>query len=148
MNNNHPVLKLKAYLNDLKSLVSVVDLDSQVYKEGTTAGQIAFHASQAANFWLRVRIMGLSFDRDKDSELAKSHSLEEINNSIDSAIKACGELEEKDLKIEEKLSEPVPMNNGKFIVDTIGSGLIFITSHTAEHVAELTMIRDYVSTLR
>lgn len=143
--NNHPVLRLKDYLNKLKTLVSEVDLNNQVYKEGTNAGQIAFHASQAANFWLRVRILNNSFERDKESELTKSHSKEEVNKSIDLALEACGQLITENIKLESKLKEAVQMK--EYSIDTVGSGLIFITSHTAEHVAELTMLRDYVSTL-
>lgn len=146
MQNNNPVQKLKLYLSELKTLISQIDLNSQVYKEGTTVDQIAFHASQAANFWLKVRLLGQEFVRDKDSELTTRHSMEEINSSLDSAIAACDKLSSKDLDLNKKLSESVEMKG--WLVDTIGAGLIFLTSHTAEHVAELTMIRDYVFTLK
>lgn len=146
MNKNHPVQKINAYLNKLKTLVNDVDLDAQVYKEGTTAGQIAFHASQTANFWLKVRILGGEFSRDKDSELTQPHTKEDIMSSVDSAIAACQELGEKELDLNEKLKEAVTMSD--YEIDNIGSAIVFITAHTGEHVAELTMIRDYVSTLK
>ena len=146
MEKNNPVNKLKAYLIDLKNLVGQIDLKSQVYKEGTTVDQISFHASQAANFWLKVRILGGNFARDKDSEMITRHTLPEINSSLDSAIAACDELSSKTLDLNEKLSESVEMKG--WVIDTIGAGLIFLTAHTAEHVAELTMLKDYVTTLK
>jgi hypothetical protein len=80
--------------------------------------------------------------------MTKPHSLEEINKAIDLALEACEEFTKSDLQLEDKLEETVTMNNGEVVIDNIATGLIFITAHTAEHVAELTMIRDYVSTLR
>jgi hypothetical protein len=123
-----------------------VDSDAQVYKEGTTASQIAFHASQTANFWLKVRLLGGEFSRDKDTELTQPHAKEEVLRSIDSAISAAQELGEKDLDLNEKLAEVVEMSD--YELDSVGAALIFLTAHTGEHVAELTMIRDYVSTLK
>ena len=146
MVKNSPVEKLNAYLHKLKTLVSEVDLNGQIYKEGTTAGQIAFHASQTANFWLKVRILGGTYERDKNSELTTSHTQEEINNSIDSAIAAAEELGSKDLDLNEKLKEVVAMSD--YELDSVGSALIFLTAHTGEHVSEITVLRDYISTLK
>lgn len=146
MEKNSPLRKLNAYLNKLKSLVNEIDLDAQVYKEGTTAAQIAFHTSQTANFWLRVRILGGEFERDKDSEMTQPHTLDELNTSVDLAIAACQELGSKNIDLNEKLKEVVTVSD--YELDSIGAALIFITAHTGEHVAELTMIRDYVSTLK
>lgn len=146
MEKNSPVQKLNSYLLKLKALAGEVDLDGQVYNEGTTAGQVAYHASQTANFWIKVRVLGGSFERDKDSELTMPHTPEEINDSINSAISATEELGGKDLDLNEKLKEVIAMSD--YELDTIGSALIFLTAHTGEHVAELTMLRDYVSTLK
>ncbi len=146
MQKNSPVQKLNSYLLKLKGLADEVDLESQVYKEGTTAGQVAYHAAQTANFWIKVRILGGSFERDKDSELTMPHTSEEINNSIDSAIAAAAQLGGKELDLNEKLKEVVAMSD--YELDSIGSAIIFLTAHTGEHVAELTMLRDYVSTLK
>lgn len=146
MEKNSPVQKLNVYLVKLKTLVSEIDLDSQVYKEGTDASQIAFHASQTANFWLKVRLLGGEFVRDKDSEMSKSHTKEEVLESIDAALAACQELGGKELDLNEKLTEAVAMSD--YELDSVGSALIFLTAHTGEHVAELTMVRDYISTLQ
>jgi len=146
MEINSPVKKLKLLLTDIKTLMTQVDLDAQVYKEGTTAGQIAFHASGTANSWLKVKLLGGEFNRDKESELTKPHTIEEINNALDSAIEACDQLGAKELDLNEKLSEEVTM--GEWTIDTVGSALIFLTAHTSGHAAELTMLRDYVSTLK
>jgi hypothetical protein len=146
MQKNSPVHKLLSSLKRLKKLVSEVDLNGQVYREGTTVGQIAFHASQTANFWLKVRLLGGEFERDKDSEMTVAHGLEEILESVDSAILACQELGEKELDLNEKLTEVVEMSD--YELDSVGSALIFLSAHTGEHVAEITMYRDYVSTLK
>lgn len=144
INENHPIQRIKAYFNELKELVRQIKLDTQIYKEGTNAGQIAYHASQAANFWLRVRVANKSFDRNKDAELTEVHTIEEINKSIDLVLEACNDLINTQLNLNDKLKEEVAMK--KFTVGNVGTALIFITSHTAEHVAELTMLRDFVST--
>ncbi|HVZ67487.1 MAG TPA: hypothetical protein VG917_04430 [Patescibacteria group bacterium] len=143
MEKNNPAQRLKSYLTKLKTVVNEVDINKQVYKEGTKVNQVAFHAAQSANFWLRVKIMGLEFERDKDAEYGSEHSLEDINASIDMALDAVEDFGTRSLKLDDKLSEETPM--GEMVIDSVGGGLIFITAHTAEHTAELTMIRDYLS---
>ncbi|HVT01437.1 MAG TPA: hypothetical protein VHE53_04365 [Patescibacteria group bacterium] len=143
MEKNSPAQRLKSYLTKLKTVVNEIDLDKQVYKEGTKVNQVAYHAAQSANFWMRVKIMGLEFERDKDAEYGSEHSLEDINKSIDLAIEATEIFANKKLNLDDKLSEETPM--GEMIIDSVGGGLIFITAHTAEHTAELTMIHDYLS---
>lgn len=145
MEKNSPVQKLKLLLQDLKTLMTQVDPEAQVYKEGSTASQIAFHAAGTANSWLKVKLLGGEFARDKESEFTKPHTVEEVNSALDSAIAACDELSAKDLDLNDKLSETVEMTNWN--IETVGGALIFLTAHTAGHVAELTMLRDYVSTL-
>ncbi|HVZ12774.1 MAG TPA: hypothetical protein VG965_07130 [Patescibacteria group bacterium] len=137
---NHPAQRLLGYLKTLKSTVSEIDVNRQIFKEGTKASQVAFHASQSANFFLRVRISGGEFPRDKDSELTSDHDVSEINKSIDLAIQATQDLIDKDLDLNEKLKEEI--NMGDFVIDSVGGGLIFVTAHTSEHLAQLVMLHD------
>ncbi len=85
--------ELKYYLDSFKTLIPNLDLEKVLYKEGTTIGQVTFHCTQAANFWIRTVVLRKPFTRNRDAEFKDQQTIEQIMNSIDLAIKACEELE-------------------------------------------------------
>jgi|SRR3989344_6345480 len=137
MANNNPTEKIKALLNAIKDLGEKLDLEKVVYNEGTNVGQIAFHVGQSANYWIRVNILNQEFPRNRDAEFNQEHTLEEVLNSINLALKACEELDKKNFSLDKKLEKQVEVSPGDFIIDTVGAALIYSTSHTAEHYGEL-----------
>jgi hypothetical protein len=135
--NNSPIERLKKYLNSLRDLVEKLDIEKVVYKEGTKAGQIAYHAAQSANFWIKVKILKGEYPRDREAEFVEEHSLEEILSSIESAIKSCEEFEKRNPSLDQKLHKEDIVTSYGFIIDSVGTALIHVTSHTAEHYGEL-----------
>lgn len=131
------VEELKYYLTSLKELIPKLDLDKQLYIEGTTIGQVTFHCSQATNFWIRTVILGKSFPRDRDSEFKDHPTMEQINNSIDSAIEACLEFEKTKPDLNEKLEKPINIMPINFEAKTNLDALLHAIAHTAEHYGEL-----------
>src|SRR6185295_12475819 len=105
--------ELEYYLKSFKSLIPKLKLEKQLYVEGTTIGQVTFHATQAANHWMRVIILRQTFERNRDLEFKAQPTLEKIQTSIDQAIEACNELKKANPDLNLELVKPVnimPMN--------------------------------------
>src|SRR4051812_7698420 len=104
-------------LKEFKTLVQELPLDHVVYVEGSTVGQIAFHAAQSSNNFLRAHVLRIGFERDKPAEYGQPHTLEEINKSLDMAIDACDTVEKANPDMSEKLVNPIEVKSGNFILD-------------------------------
>ncbi|HLC88005.1 MAG TPA: hypothetical protein VJG66_03055 [Patescibacteria group bacterium] len=129
--------ELKYYLISLKSLIPQLDLDKKLYKEGTTIGQVVFHCCQSANYWTRVVILKQNFKRDREAEFKDSPTPEQINDSLDLAIKACGLLEEEKPDLGQKLEKPIKLMPVNIEAKTKLDAFIHVLAHTAEHYGEL-----------
>lgn len=134
MNNQ---TELSYYLNSLEKLIPNLNLDQQLYQEGTTVGQVTFHCTQAANYWIRTIILRKTFSRDRESEFKDKPTLEQINTSMDLAIEACSNLEKAHPDLNEKLEKPMPIMPTNFEAKTNLDALIHVIAHTAEHYGEL-----------
>lgn len=124
-----------------QELVQTLPLDKAVYVEGSTVNQIAFHAGQSANNFLRVHVLGKTFDRNKPAEYGEQHTLEEINKSLDMALEACEMVEKENPNMNQKLANPIEMNDGGFTLITKNDALTFSLAHSAEHYGELNQVK-------
>lgn len=129
--------ELKYYLQALKDLLPQLDFDKALYKEGTTIGHVVFHCCQSANYWTRVAILRLSFERNRNLEFKEIPSLEQINSSLDMAIEACDLLEKANPDLNQNLEKPVMLMPVNFEAKTNLDALIHVIAHTAEHYGEL-----------
>lgn len=129
----------KQELKAFKELVNEIPADHKVYVEGSTVAQIAFHAAQSANTFLRTHVLGTGFDRNKPAEFGEPHTLEEVNKSLDMAIEACSEIEEKNIDLTKKLASPIEMKS--FTLVTKLDALTFNLSHLSEHYGELSQVK-------
>lgn len=129
--------ELKYYLISLKTLIPHLDLDKQIYKEGTTIGQVTFHCAQSANYWIRVVILKQSFKRDRDAEFKEIPTLQQINNSVNSAIEACLELAKASPELNENLEKPLKLMPVNIEARTKMDAFMHVLAHTAEHYGEL-----------
>ncbi len=133
--------EFKHYFKLLRSLIEELPLDHVVYAEGSTVGQIAFHAAQSSNNFIRAHVLRLPFERDKDREYSEEHSLAEILKSIDTGIEGCDLLEEHNPKMDEKILKPFEIKSGNFTVETNLDALSFGLGHLAQHYGELTQVK-------
>ena len=129
----------KRKLELFKELVKALPMDHAVYVEGSTVGQIAFHAAQSANNFLRAHVLRIGFDRNKAAEYGEPHTLEEVNKSIDMAVEACEEIENKNVDLDEKLVSPLDIDGMK--LETNLDALSFNLSHLSEHLGELSQVK-------
>lgn len=129
--------ELKYYLTLFKNLIPKLDLDKAIYIEGTTIGQVTFHCTQAANYWVRVLILRQEFKRDREAEFKDIPTLEQINESIDLGIEACDELDKANPDLNARLEKPVKVAPANFEATTNLDALIHALTHTAEHYGEL-----------
>lgn len=138
MENNY-LQELHFYLTRIKSLAGTIDLSKPIYKEGTTAGQIAFHVAEATNYWLQVVILKRNRARNREAEFIDFHTKEEILASINEAIRICDEMKNIKLDLEEKLDKPttITLSSTKIEITTLLMAFIHAIAHTAEHYGEL-----------
>ena len=133
---------IRIFKNELKSfkdLVGELPADHKVYVEGSTIAQIAFHAAQSANTFLRTHVLGIEFARNKPAEFGEPHTLDEVNKSLDMAIEACDMIEESETDLSEKLKAPIEMK--AFTLETKIEAIAFNLSHLSEHLGELTQVK-------
>lgn len=136
------MIKLFKYkLKLFKELVQELPLDHVVYIEGSNIGHIAYHATQSSNNFLRVHVLRIPFDRNKEAEYGEEHTLEDINKSLDMAIEACEMIKEKNPDMEEKLENPIEVKSGGFTIDNNLGALAYGLSHLTEHFGELNQVK-------
>lgn len=131
------VQELEYYLTSFKELIPKLKLDKQIYVEGTTIGQVTFHCTQAANYWIRVIILRGTFLRNRETEFKDQPTLEQIQTSVDLAIEACALLKKAKPNLNAKLEKPVNVMPVNFKAKTNLDGLMHTIAHTAEHYGEL-----------
>jgi hypothetical protein len=85
--------ELRRYLGDIWDLLSLFPLDHRWTPDGPSAGQIAFHAAEAADFWLRSVILGKNRPRDREAEFSRNPTLTKIREALDRATDACHLIE-------------------------------------------------------
>jgi hypothetical protein len=85
--------ELRRYLGDIRDLLSLFPLDHRWTPDGPSAGQIAFHAAEAADFWLRSVILGKNRPRDREAEFSRNPTLTKIREALDRATDACHLIE-------------------------------------------------------
>jgi uncharacterized damage-inducible protein DinB len=134
-----------AHLNELqRSLVALRELlprlpeGKRMSPDGTTAAQIAFHTSEAADFWLRNVILGDERPRDRDAEFTAARDAEALLASATAAIAACALVVERAPELEAAVSPPPTMTEGR--AWSVLDALLHMTGHTAGHVGELTVV--------
>lgn len=135
------IKEFRHYLKIFRDLVQSLPVDQVVYDEGSNVGQIAFHAAQSSNNFLRAHVLRIGFDRNKPAEYGKQHSLDEVNNSLDMALVACEMIEKKNPDMNEKLASPIEIKSGNFTIENNMEALAYGLSHLAEHYGELSQVK-------
>ena len=129
--------ELVSYLEDLKKILSNAHLDKKIYKEGTKLNQVAFHASQSVIYYLRTFVLNEDYKRDREIEYNSTHSLEEINSSIDLSLQVCNKIIDKKLELTAPLKKTKTVYSRNIEVTTVYEILQHVTAHTAEHFGEI-----------
>src|SRR5262245_53689541 len=123
---------LRDNLVKIRDLVPRLALDERV-GGGATAGQLAFHAAESADQWIRHHMLGAERPRDRDSEFTGRPTRDQVLTSLSRALEACDELvrREPDLDVP---GPTIPFGNRDW---TRLQCLLHITAHTAEHAGQL-----------
>ena len=135
------IKEFKHYLKIFRDLVQSLPVDHVVYTEGSNVGQIAFHAAQSSNNFLRAHVLRIGFDRNKPAEYGEQHTLEQINKSLDMAFEACEIIEQKNPDMNGKLINPIEIKSGNFTIENNMEALAYGMSHLAEHYGELSQVK-------
>jgi len=122
--------ELRDYLTRIRDLVPALPLEARI-GGGATAGQLAFHAAESADWWTRQAMLGDPRPRDRDSEFTGEPSLEDLGAALDRALAACEELARR-------CPDLTAMSDARRGDSwTVLRSLIHATAHTAEHVGHL-----------
>ena len=130
--------ELTRSLEALKGLIPALPMDAHWGSGEATAQQIAFHTSEAADFWLRNVILGEVRPRDRDAEFTVARDANAIVASIDAALAACAAIVERAPALDAPVEPPPTMTEGR--AWTVLDALLHMTGHTAEHVGELSVV--------
>jgi uncharacterized damage-inducible protein DinB len=126
------VTELRDYLAKIVELLPRLDFDVRV-GGGASVGQLAFHAGESADHWIRLRMLGDDRPRDRDAEFDGQHAQELVAAALDRALEACAELVSRAPELGATCANP-PSNLPEF---TVLHCLVHATAHTAEHVGHL-----------
>lgn len=136
--------ELTFYLKSFKKMLQKDHLPKQLFPDGVTIGQVAYHTGESANYWLTVHILKKEYARDRDSEFIDKHSLKNILKTFDGAIVLCQEIAKKKIRLDKKLRTAREVYSVGFNVTNHFEVLQHITSHTAEHLGHIsTKITSY-----
>ena len=130
--------ELTRSLEALKELIPALPVDARWGSGDATAGHIAFHTSEAADFWSRNVILGEERPRDRDAEFTAARDATTIIASIDAALAACASIAERAPALDAQVAPPPTMTEGR--PWTVLDALLHMTGHTAGHVGELTVV--------
>src|SRR6266511_2078442 len=83
--------ELRDYLVRIEGLLPRLTLETRV-GGGATVGQLAFHAGESADHWIRFRMLGDARPRDRDSEFTGRPTLDDVAAALRRALEACDEL--------------------------------------------------------
>jgi hypothetical protein len=126
------VAELRDYVARMMELLPRLDLDARV-GGGAGVGQLAFHAGESADHWIRFRMLGDARPRDRDAEFAGRFAREDIAAALGRALEACGELANRAPELGARSPNP-PSDGPEW---TVLNCLVHATAHTAEHVGHL-----------
>ena len=108
------------HLNELtRSLEALRELlphlaEGSRWGDGTaTARHIAFHTSEAVDFWLRHVVLGEERPRDREAEFSTARGLDEMRASVDAAIEACRAVVERQPSLDAPVTPPPTMTEGR-----------------------------------
>jgi uncharacterized damage-inducible protein DinB len=130
--------ELRTYLDRLLELVPRLHLSERV-GGGATAGQLAFHAAESSDFWLRHVILGDERPRDREAEFVTTRPREEIERAVRQAIAACEETVRRAPRLDRQVTPP-RLVGSRFHAGlpwTVLTALLHATAHAAEHVGQL-----------
>jgi len=126
------VAELRDYLARMVELLPRLPLDARV-GGGAGVGQLAFHAAESADHWIRLRILGDPRPRDRESEFAGQPTREDVAAALRRALDACDELVSRAPELGVPSPNPPPNEPGWTVLNC----LVHATAHTAEHVGHL-----------
>ena len=126
------VAELRDYVARIVELLPRLDLYGRV-GAGAGVGQLAFHAAESADHWIRFRMLGDARPRDRDAEFAGRFTPEDIAASLGRALDACAELVKRAPELGARSPNP-PADSPEW---TVLNCLVHATAHTAEHVGHL-----------
>lgn len=126
------VQELRDYLARIVELLPRLPLDARV-GGGAGVGQLAFHAAESADHWIRLRMLGDARPRDRDSEFSGRPTREEVTAALGRALEACERLVDR----APELDAPSPKAPADSPGWTVLNCLVHTTAHTAEHVGHL-----------
>ena len=130
--------ELTRSLEALKELISTLPMGARWGSGDATAGHIAFHTSEAADFWVRNVILGQNRPRDRDAEFTAARDASAVVASIDAALAACAAVVERAPALDAPVEPPPTMTEGR--PWTVLDALLHMTGHTAGHVGELLVV--------
>lgn len=131
--NENAVVELEYYLKSLQVLVQELPLDHVVHAEGTSVGQVAFHAAESVNYYLRVFLLEREYSRKREEEFSKKYDQGEILRSIEKALLACKEVVKEKIPLEKRLAKTKMVHSIGFELTTAFEALQHTTAHTADH---------------
>jgi uncharacterized damage-inducible protein DinB len=129
--------ELRRYLRQLSDALGRLDPRRIMGPGGPTAGQLAFHAAEGADFWLRHVILGAPRPRRRDLEFSDVPALEAIQQALRRALEACDLVSARGPLADQAVDVPPSMSPGGIEGWTAALALLHITAHTAEHCGHL-----------
>jgi hypothetical protein len=126
------VEEMRGYLARIVDLLPRLPFDARV-GGGASAGQLAFHAAESADQWIRFRMLGDARPRDRESEFTGTPAREDVAAALGRALEACEELVSRAPELGAPSPQPPPDEPGWSVLNC----LVHATAHTAEHVGHL-----------
>lgn len=126
------VAELRDYVARIAELLPRLDLDARV-GGGAGVAQLAFHAAESADHWIRFRMLGDARPRDRDAEFTGRFAPEDVAAALDRALEACEQLVSRAPELGARSPNP-PADSPEW---TVLNCLVHATAHTAEHVGHL-----------
>jgi DinB superfamily len=126
------VEELRDYLVKIRDLLPRLTLDVRV-GGGASVGQLAFHAAESADQWVRLRMLGDVRPRDRASEFTGTPARDAIAVALERSLDACRELVRRAPELGAPSPEPPSDNPGWTVLNC----LVHATAHTAEHAGHL-----------
>jgi hypothetical protein len=124
--------ELRDYLLKMVELLPRLPLEARV-GGGAGVGQLAFHAAESADQWIRLRMLGDARPRDRDAEFSGRPTRDDVAAALSLALEACDELVRRAPELDAPSPEP-PANGPGW---TVLNCFVHATAHTAEHVGHL-----------
>lgn len=138
--NPHAALieELERYLRRIEEIAPELPMDHTWRDGGPNTAQILFHVAEASDFWVRRIVLGLERPRDRPHEFVGDFSLQNIQESLTTALDACQLFRRTPVE----LTAPVTVVGNhnpseKFSNWTVAKALTHVTAHAAEHFGQL-----------